>query len=156
MNRILISMALLASFSAACFADVTGKWIGKMKPLGVMPPSSNGVKVVNMGPTYTLTLAKDGTYTMLTANSKGKGVATDGKWSLKGTELSLTPSADSKAKSGLIKDRKLKVGPGEKSLILEFKVQYAVVGAASSGNSAPKPTPSKGSETTLTIEFKRA
>ena len=91
-----------AVLSVSAFADVVGKWKGQMEVT-----TEKGAKV-NVGganmklPSLTLELKGDKTYKGVQGNSPdGKEHVAEGKWSLSGNTLTLTPTKrDGKAASG--------------------------------------------------------
>ncbi len=159
MKRLLFLSSLIA-VAACASADVSGKWVGTMKGPGVMPP---GAKLSSTNtPKYTLTLNKNGSYTMETKSGTRK-VNTDGKWKQSGSELTLTPSEAAKKQSPMIQERKLKVGAGEKRLTMELQVKMMAPMKSGDGNAKvdvnDKEKMAKmmkdAKDMTLSVEFKR-
>lgn len=159
MKRFLFLSSLIA-VAAIASADVTGKWVGTMKGPGVMPA---GAKVGSVStPKYTLTLNKNGSYTMET-KSGTRTINTDGKWKQTGSELTLTPSEAAKKQGPMIQERKVKIGAGEKTLVMEIKVKMMASTMASGGSEKldvnDKAKMAKmmkdAKDMTLSVEFKR-
>lgn len=140
-------------------ADVTGKWVGNMKGGGIMPAGATG-KTVMKGPQYALTLNKDGSYKMETTSAQKK-ISTGGTWKQSGSELTLSPSAESKKLSPNVQDRKLKIGAGEKTLVMEMKARMMMSMPAQTGKidtndkAAMEKLMKDAKEVTMTVEFKR-
>lgn len=152
-TSILVLSAILAQ------ADVTGKWVGTMKESGIMPAGASG-KVIAKGPQYSLTLNKDGSYSMVTTTPKTK-ISTKGTWKRTGSELTLMPSAESKKVSPNVQDRKLKIGAGEKTLVMEMKARMMMSMPAHTGKidtndkAAMEKLMKDSKEVTMSVEFKR-
>lgn len=158
MKRTLATSILVLSAIFAQ-ADVTGKWVGTMKGGGIMPAGATG-KTIAKGPQYTLTLNKDGSYKMETASVQKK-ISTSGTWKQSGSELTLMPSADSKKLSPNVQDRKLKIGAGEKTLVMEMKSRMMMTMPAHTGKidtndkAAMEKLMKDAKEVTMSVEFKR-
>lgn len=93
----------VALAAGAFAADVTGKWSGKIEIEG-NPEIKAKVKAQGgmQGPTITIDLKSDKTYKAdQTGMPGGKAMASEGKWSVSGSTVTLTPTKrDGKAVSG--------------------------------------------------------
>lgn len=159
MKRALILSGILAASFAS--ADITGKWVGTMQP----PGGPKGAKVVMQGgATYALTIEKGGKYTMVVTNKGKNNPPTVGTWKLNGSNLTLTPSAESIKRNPSLKERVLKVAKGETKLTAEIQAHLSVGpvkvenGKISEKQKAELLEQAKKStkSQTIVIEFKRA
>jgi hypothetical protein len=156
---LLITTVLLAAVSSA--ADVTGKWVGTMKLPSAIKPTGGKV-ITKGGPTYSLTIEKGGKYQMVTKSPNGKEMKSNGTWKLKGSDLTLTPSAESVKQTPALKERVLKVSAKGDVLTTQIQVKLAssppVVHTGKGGEKVKidvtKP-PKDAKPTMISIEFKR-
>lgn len=99
--KVFATIVTIVALSSSAFADVVGKWKGQMEV-----STEKGSKVATNGsikmPSLTLELKADKTYKGTQGNSPdGKEHVAEGKWSLSGNTLTLTPTKrDGKAATG--------------------------------------------------------
>lgn len=140
MKSLLVLCAVVSASYAS--ADVTGKWIGTLKP------SADSKVPVNTKIQFTLELDKKGTFTYGVASTTNKGMPLSGTWKQNGSEITLTPSSSTKKTVPGANDQKLKVSADKKTMTMQVTVRVA----APANGQVKKNSPSK---ITHTIQFKR-
>jgi len=153
MRRFLFAVAVLAASFAQ--ADVVGKWTGSVSAR----PTSGNIVVKGTAPVLTLVVDKNGSYTFSSPAPGGKTNSIKGTWKQSGSDILLTPSAESKKANPNAKEQKMKLSSDKKKLIWEVKAKV-ISGSPGNLDKLSKEEREKlmkeAKEVTRVIEFKKA